>query len=495
MPGTLLAGRYVVGELLGRGGAAAVYSAEDRVIGVRRALKVMEGADGVDDATRGALRARLHDEAQVMARLAHPNVVAVHDVGAGEGYDWVVMDLVEGGTLAEAADRGGVTVGTAVRWMGQVLSALEAAHAASIIHRDVKPQNILIDRYGNARLADFGIALIRSDTTLRTTRTGVAMGSLAYMAPEQRLDARGVTVEADIYGVGATLFQIVSGASPMDLFMAGEHSDRLAGVPVELRRVIVAATRYEPSRRYSSAAGMAAALAEAGRRGEGAASGEAAARAEAAVRATDDTAIDEMASDEAAPGDAPALPGSGNGAREREVARPGSDVHESEPVVPVWLIAAPVLAGLAVVGVLITLRAPSDAPDVRPAGASPMDRMIAMAQARPLGTWHGSMTPAGGSPSAGSTAVRFDLAGSLEHVTGVVRVAGVEHRVLGRYAVAGRTLTLVEEQPSEQSSGGGTWTLVFDDALSKFTGRFDPGDGSAGADLSGGADLIGGAGE
>lgn len=468
----MLGGRYVVGALLGRGGAAGVYRVQDTLIGVERALKVMIAPD---DASREVLRRRLHDEARAMARLAHPNVLAVHDVGEGEGFSYVVMDLADGGSLAQRLDEGGVDDARALGWIHEVLQALGAAHAAGIVHRDVKPQNILLDRYGHAQLADFGIAMIGDDLA-RSTRTGMAMGSLAYMAPEQRIDARKVTPEADIYAVGATLYHLVTGQSPMDLFMAGEHSDRMADVPPALREVIFTATRYEPSRRYPSAEGMARALT-------------------AAVVAGDAEAPGPLPS--ASAGHAPAPP-----ARPAPTGASASPHDPYTPTVdePAPLAALPqpgptpaatdaparvdlrVAAGVLVAAALLTalawqVSAPgarrqpgATAPGIEARGGSAgtptagaaMDRVLSTARGRPLGVLRGTV---------GGRAVTFDLSGSLDNVSGVVSTTSAEttlqSRVTGRYDAGSHTLTL-----DAVGAAAGTYRLTFDDALSSFTGTF-----------------------
>ncbi len=459
----MLGGRYLVGERLGRGGVAVVYRVEDRTIGVQRALKVIDQGAHIDALARDALRGRLHSEAQAMARLKHPHVVAIHDVGEEDGFDWVVMDLADGGTLAERVEAGAVPVADAVRWTAQVLEALAAAHAEGIVHRDVKPQNVLLDRYGNAQLADFGIALIDSEVALRSTRTGTAMGSLAYMAPEQRMDARGVTPAADVYAAGATLYHVLTKKSPMDLFMAGEHSDRLADLPLALRTVVVTATRYEPQRRYGSALAMRAALTD-------------------AFASPDEPPVAPSAS-------APA-PASPPPATRPADASPEPDYAPAVwPTWAGWAVAAALLLAVGGGGLLVAARPTGSplrvrAPGAEPSATSSVDRVLATAMARPLGIWHGSST----SPAGHNEPFTLDLAGSLDQVTGSVRTRRAnghgERPVSGRYTPATRTLTLSE--PDVPGDRGGTWTLVFDDALASFTGRFQPNDGLPAATVTGG---------
>lgn len=250
-PSSLLSGRYVLGDVLGHGGMAVVYGCHDTELGVARAVKLLR--PGHSDSVRRRLRA----EASAMARLRHPNVLGIHDVGAEGSWDFVVMDLAEGGSLLERLEReGSLPVPEVAAYGVQLLSALAAAHAQGMVHRDVKPHNVLLDGAGRAMLADFGIALLLEDD--RRTRTGVAMGSVAYMPPEQRLDASRVGPAADLYSVGATLFHLATGANPVDLFLA--EDDRWEALPAELRPVLRRACAQHPEDRYPDAASMAADL-------------------------------------------------------------------------------------------------------------------------------------------------------------------------------------------------------------------------------------------
>ena len=203
-----------------------------------------------------------------MARLRHPHIVQVMDIGFEGDVDYIVMEYVPGGTLDDRLEQGGpMPASVAVGRMLDVLSALSAAHAAGIVHRDVKPANILLDATDRAMLADFGIAMIEGDET-RRTRIGVAMGSMAYMPPEQRLDAANVTAHADIYAAGATLYHLVSGYSPMDLFLADPESPRWDGVDDALAAVLRKACAERPEDRFGSAFAFAEALGPWSERGE-----------------------------------------------------------------------------------------------------------------------------------------------------------------------------------------------------------------------------------
>jgi tRNA A-37 threonylcarbamoyl transferase component Bud32 len=255
LPTLIAAGRYRLEAVLGVGGMARVYRAFDLRLEVERAIKVIP-VDGVT--SRGQIE-RLAAEARVMARLDHPGILQVHDVGLDDRFHFVVMDLASGGSLADDLRAGPMSPEGARDAVTQVLAALGAAHAAGVVHRDVKPQNVLIGPGGRYLLADFGIALLIDDDR-RLTRTNVAMGSVAYMAPEQRLDAKNVGVEADIYASAATLFNLLTNETPIDLFTAGIGSPRWEGVPEPLIGPLVTATRLEPERRFSSAAAFSEAL-------------------------------------------------------------------------------------------------------------------------------------------------------------------------------------------------------------------------------------------
>ncbi|HHO51965.1 MAG TPA: serine/threonine protein kinase, partial [Deltaproteobacteria bacterium] len=256
-PEDLRGGRYVLLNLLGRGGMARVYRAEDRELGVQRAIKILSPTKG----RRGEhLRARFRTEARAMASLSHPNILSVHDIGTEGDLDYIVMDLAPNGSLMDRLDAlDTIPIGLAIQWILEVLSALATAHAAGIVHRDVKPQNVLLSVDDRPLLADFGIAML-ADRDLRTTRTGVAMGSMAYMPPEQRVDASKVTHLADIYGVGASLYALLSGQSPVDLFLVDAGSPRWEGIVEPLIPILQRACAASPANRYTSAGEMALAL-------------------------------------------------------------------------------------------------------------------------------------------------------------------------------------------------------------------------------------------
>jgi serine/threonine-protein kinase len=246
-------GRYELIRPLGQGGGGEVWLARDHTLGVDRALKILRRALAEPDAHR-----RLRNEARAMAAHKHPHLLGIHDVGLEDGITYLVMDLAPGGTLAEAVREGKLGVVEGVDRVIEVLQALEVVHRAGVVHRDIKPQNILLDEDGRALLADFGVALVPDAT--RGTVTGTTLGSVAFMAPEQRQDPSRVGPAADLYGVGATLFVLLGGGSPVDLFLADERSPRFQGLPAPLVPALIRCTRLRPADRFRSAAELAMVL-------------------------------------------------------------------------------------------------------------------------------------------------------------------------------------------------------------------------------------------
>src|SRR5262249_49253974 len=195
---------------LGRGGMATVYLAHDTMLDRPVVLKVLAEHLADDPEFRG----RFLREARLAARLVHPNIVQVYDVGEDERGPFIVMEYVDGETLADELRRRGRLPPQDVIAAGrQLCYALEAAHAAHLVPRDIKPQNILPNVHGTVKLADFGIA--RSLEGTRHTEVGTVLGTAAYLAPEQ---ARGdeITPAADIYSLGVVLYELMTGKTPFD---------------------------------------------------------------------------------------------------------------------------------------------------------------------------------------------------------------------------------------------------------------------------------------
>jgi hypothetical protein len=208
--GPVLGGRFVLGALAGRGGMGAVYHAWDRVRGTPCAVKVLADALAHDE----ELRARFRREAEAVMRLDHERIVRVHACGETGSRQFIAMEYVPGGTLRQLlADRGPLPERPALRIALEIAEALAYAHERGIVHRDVKPQNVLLTVDGHAKVADFGIA--RTADATRLTRTGSVFGSTHYIAPEQvRGDAAGTA--ADQYALGVVLYEALAGRVPFD---------------------------------------------------------------------------------------------------------------------------------------------------------------------------------------------------------------------------------------------------------------------------------------
>ncbi|MFD8571318.1 protein kinase [Streptomyces sp. NPDC059639] len=276
MQGQLLAGRYRLGESIGRGGMGRVWRAHDEVLHRVVAVKELTAAQWVSEADRAPLLARTQTEARAAARINHPAVVTVHDVLEHDDRPWIVMELVEGPSLADAVkEHGRIVPAEAARIGLWTLRALRAAHNAGVLHRDVKPGNVLLARDGSVKLTDFGIAQVEGDSTI--TRTGEIVGSVDYLAPE-RVSGSEPGPASDLWALGATLYTAVEGRSPFrrtspisTMQAVIEEEPEIPGHAGELGPVIAALLRKEPAARPGSdeAEMMLAEVAE-GRRAGGA---------------------------------------------------------------------------------------------------------------------------------------------------------------------------------------------------------------------------------
>src|SRR6476620_1218150 len=207
---TIVDGRYRALRLLGVGGMAEVWCAEDEVLGRRVALKLLGSRFAEDD----EFRERFRREAQAAAGLAHPNIVGIFDRSEWDGTPYIAMELVDGRTLKDLVrERGPLPPATAVGVMEQILNALAYAHRRGIVHRDIKPQNVIIDAEGQAKVADFGIA--RAGDTSEMTQTGASVGTMQYLSPEQA-EGRPVDRRADLYSTGIVLYELLTGQVPFD---------------------------------------------------------------------------------------------------------------------------------------------------------------------------------------------------------------------------------------------------------------------------------------
>ncbi|MBQ3089205.1 MAG: Stk1 family PASTA domain-containing Ser/Thr kinase [Oscillospiraceae bacterium] len=230
--GKLLDNRYEILEEIGNGGMAVVYKARCHRLNRMVAVKILRPNQMMDD----DIRRRFHDEAQAVAMLSNSNIVSVYDVGQYEGADYIVMELIEGITLKEYMEKRGGPLNwrEAVHFMTQIMQALRHAHSRGIVHRDIKPQNIMVLRDGSAKVTDFGIARIVDS---QKTVTKEAFGSVHYVSPEQ---AEGAQVDArsDIYSAGVVLYEMLTGCLPFDgdtpLSIALQHINATAVRPREL---------------------------------------------------------------------------------------------------------------------------------------------------------------------------------------------------------------------------------------------------------------------
>ncbi|CAM5412161.1 protein kinase [Streptomyces tanashiensis] len=252
--GLLLAGRYRLGESIGRGGMGKVWRAHDEVLHRVVAVKELTAGRFVAEADRLVLHARTQKEARAAARITHPGVVTVHDVLEHDNRPWIVMQYVDGPSLADAAKEAGTIEPREAARIGlHVVGALRAAHAAGVLHRDVKPGNVLLARDGRVLITDFGIAAIEGDSTI--TRTGEIVGSIDYLAPE-RVQGGDPGPASDLWSLGATLYTAVEGTSPfrrtspistMQAVVAEEPPHPEKAGP--LASVIVALLRKDPAQR------------------------------------------------------------------------------------------------------------------------------------------------------------------------------------------------------------------------------------------------------
>lgn len=259
----LLASRYVVKGRLGRGGTCSAYLVYDLSLRTWRAIKLMHASAAAD----ADLRHRFLREAVAMANLSHPNIVRVVDVAQDVEVPYMVMELVEGGSLYQWVKRHRrMETTVALDAAAQLCAALTAVHAVGIVHRDVKPHNVLVDREGTCKLTDFGIARLPATADLpevdqdHVTQVGTVMGTASFMAPEQRVDATSVDARADLYAVGATLYTLVTGRAAPDLALLSPTDDKILALPPMLAPLVMRACAFRPEDRYADAAAMRDAL-------------------------------------------------------------------------------------------------------------------------------------------------------------------------------------------------------------------------------------------
>jgi eukaryotic-like serine/threonine-protein kinase len=240
---------------------AEIYVAEDTVLGREVAIKLLDERFARDE----QVRTRFKREALTAAKLSgHPNIVTIFDVGEHEGRPFIVMEYLSGGTLADRARAGRIPPEETLAWLAQAASALDEAHAAGVIHRDVKPANLLLDDRGTVHVGDFGIARVVDESTGGMTAAGTILGTAGYLSPEQ---ARGrpATPASDVYALGVVAYELLTGGRPFEGGSATEEaaahinqpvppaSERDVGLPPEVDGVFARALAKRPDARHAKA--------------------------------------------------------------------------------------------------------------------------------------------------------------------------------------------------------------------------------------------------
>lgn len=242
-------------EILGRGGMGEVWRARQRSLGRIVAVKLLPPKLAKDP----EFVARFEKEATALAALSHPHIIQIIDRGASDQHYFFVMEFVEGKSLRDLMGPKGMPAREAVRLVLQILRAVECAHDSGIIHRDLKPENILLDGRSHVKVADFGLAGIRrADSQPQLTATSVAMGTLNYMAPEQRRDAKNVDGRADLFSLGVLFYELLTGELPIGRFRL--PSERVQGLDPRLDPILSRLLENEPEHRYATASEVIAAL-------------------------------------------------------------------------------------------------------------------------------------------------------------------------------------------------------------------------------------------
>lgn len=267
---TTLGGRYRLVEIIGQGGMAVVYRADDKLLGRQVAVKVLREELAGDP----EFLARFRSEAQAAAALTHPNIVNVYDVGADQGQQYIVMELVTGPTLKQIVQqRGPLPLGEALDLGAQICAAADIAHRRGIVHRDLKPQNVIVNAEGLAKVADFGLAQWGTEAMQPATGAAAAtiLGTVHYLSPEQ-IQGKPATAASDIYAIGAILYEILTGRVPFD----GATPEAVAAkqvqepptpprqvnerLPAAIDAFVLRALAKDPALRYSTARELGAAL-------------------------------------------------------------------------------------------------------------------------------------------------------------------------------------------------------------------------------------------
>jgi len=401
-PGSELSERYELGHQLGSGGMATVYLAYDTVLDREVAVKVLSDRFAEDP----AFVERFRREASAAAGLNHPNIVAVYDRGEAEGTYFIVMEYLSGPDLKKVIrDGGALEPAVAVDNALQILSALSAAHAAGIVHRDIKPQNVMVGEDGRLRVADFGIARANADQQM--TEAGSVIGTAQYLSPEQA-QGEDTTAASDTYAVGIVLYEMLTGRVPFD----GDRPVTVAmkqineppipprvfesGISQELDAVVMKALSKRPEDRFETAEDFTAALLDvrAGMSGGN----------QSTLILTAPTAV---AGAVAATGETQAMPANGGGARGGGKGRPPKKSNNRPAV---WGLVAVLIAALVVALALALTSGGSDTipvPDVAGLDVPAATKQITDAGLKPQQRQQTSDTVAAGTvigsnPSAGT---------------------------------------------------------------------------------------------
>ncbi|MGC9042573.1 MAG: protein kinase domain-containing protein [Myxococcota bacterium] len=246
---------YEIIGIIGKGGMGSVYKARQLSLNRLVAIKVLKS----EYASQKDFILRFNREAEVLAKLSHPNIVPIIDKGVQNGLFYFVMEYIDGETLRQKLKNGRLRFDEAIKYTLQILRAISFAHKQNVIHRDLKPENVLIDKNGNVRIADFGLAdIVGAQNDYSLTNSGMAMGTAHYMAPEQRRDAKRVDSRADIFSLGITLYEMLSGEVPQGNFkrICQLRND----VNPAIDAVIEKAIASKPTDRYQSSDEMTVAI-------------------------------------------------------------------------------------------------------------------------------------------------------------------------------------------------------------------------------------------
>jgi eukaryotic-like serine/threonine-protein kinase len=244
-PPQIVGERYILGKCVGSGSSGSVYLARERDTGDRFAIKIREAK-----ATEQPVR--FIAEAQDMARLRHPRLVPVVDYGNDGQLYWYVMPYYSKGCVREQVKgAGSVSTHQALSWTFEILEGLSIVHKHGLVHRDVKPHNVLLDDADHAVLTDFGLVRHLHGGVPYRTRTDQSMGTPNYRAPEQAVDAANVDPRADLYGAGATLYYLLTARRPGFLYMVSADDPTMEAVPEFLRAFILKCMAYGPAERFA----------------------------------------------------------------------------------------------------------------------------------------------------------------------------------------------------------------------------------------------------